>query len=296
MAVTIAAVLVAVALIVPSFVTDRGRPVNSAEAVDVLNRAAVAALGATDEPVAAGQYRFIETHAWSTVFSGYQIFQQENLTQLWVPADPDDPAQEWMIDRRPTGNRVWIVGNEQEAREDGTYTDPSESEVTLRTTAPCGNFYRPGSCPRADGVWQDPTPEFLAGLPRDPAQLYARLQADAPVNDRGSAELFVYAADALRTGLLPADLRAALYQALTRVDGIELTERAVNLDGRAGTAIGVDDGQFRHDIIIDPATGVFIGEREVLTEDLEGAPEGTTMQYTAVTTDVVDAIGALPSR
>jgi len=126
--------------------------------------------------------------------------------------------------------------------------------------------------------------------------LYARLLADAPDHGRGNAELLVYAPDALRTGLVPADLRAALYQTLTRLDGVDLVDRAANLDGRVGTAIGIDDGQFRQDIIIDPATGAFIGEREVLTGDYEGAPDGTTFSFTAVNSAVVDTIGAIPNK
>jgi hypothetical protein len=295
LAVGVAAVLLGIGLFIPSFVTDRNRPINSAEAIGVLNHAAAATLGAVDQPVGSSQYRYVETHAWWTGFSGYQVFQDENLIRTWVPADPADPTKDWMLDRRPTGNRVWIIGDEQQARDDGTFMDALETGVTLQATAPCGNFYAPGSCPRA-GSWQDPTPAFLVGLPRDPAQLYSRLQADAPANDRGSAELFVYAADALRTGLVPADLRAALYQTLTRIDGIELSDHAANLDGRVGTAIGIDDGQFRRDIIIDPGTGTFIGEREVLTDDLDGAPEGTTMSYSAVRTTVVDAIGIVPTH
>ena len=106
----------------------------------------------------------------------------------------------------------------------------------------------------------------------------------------------MYAADALRSGLVPADLRAALYQTLTRLDGVDLVDQAVNLDGRVGTAIGIDDGQFRQDIIIDPTTGAFIGEREVLTGDYEGAPDGTTFSYTAVSTAVVDTIGEIPTK
>lgn len=296
LAVGVAAVLVGVGLVVPSFVMKQNKPVNSAAAISTLNEAAVAALGAVDEPVAAGQYRYIETHAWNTVFSGYNVFQDETISEVWVPAIPDDPDQDWMLDRRPTGNRVWIEGNEEQARDDGTFTDPVTGGITLRATAPCGNFYEPGPCPRTGGSWQDPTPSFLAELPRDPAQLYARLQADAPDNGRGNAELLVYAADALRTGLVPADLRAALYRTLTRLDGVDLVDQAANLDGRVGTAIGIDDGRFRQDIIIDPVTGTFIGEREVLTGDYDNAPEGTTFSHTAVITAVVDTIGAIPTK
>ena len=87
----IAAVLVAIGLLVPSFITKQNKPVNSADAISALNAAAVAALGATDEPVAAGQFRYIETHSWNTVFSGYDIYQDENLSEVWVPAIPDYP-------------------------------------------------------------------------------------------------------------------------------------------------------------------------------------------------------------
>ena len=159
-----------------------------------------------------------------------------------------------MLDRHPTGHRVWIEGTEEQAREDGTSTDPADIGVSLQATAPCGNFYGPGPCPRA-GLWQDPTPSFLAALPRDPAQLYERLQADAPDNGQGQRRAPGVRRGRLRTGLVPADLRAALYQTLTRLDGVDLVDQAVNLDGRVGTAIGIDDGQFRQDIIIDPAPG-----------------------------------------
>ena len=292
----VAAVLVAVGLLLPTFVTRQNKLGNSAEAIAVLNQAAVGALGATDEPVGPGQYRYIETHVWSTVFGGYDIFRDEQLTRIWVPAQPDDPLEKWMIDRHPTGSRVWIEGSEEQARKDGTFLDPQQTGVTLQATAPCGNFYGSRTCPRTDGLWQDPTPSFLAGLPRDPAELLERLQADAPANGRGPTELLVYAADALRTGLVPADLRAALYQALTRLDSVELTEDAVNLDGLTGSAIGMNDGQIRQDIIIDPASGAFIGDREVTTDDLDDAPAGTTLSYTAVTTAVVDAIGVVPQK
>ena len=119
LAVGVAAVLLGIGLFIPSFVTDRNRPINSAEAIGVLNHAAAATLGAVDQPVGSSQYRYVETHAWWTGFSGYQVFQDENLIRTWVPADPADPTKDWMLDRRPTGNRVWIIGDEQQARDDG---------------------------------------------------------------------------------------------------------------------------------------------------------------------------------
>ncbi|MFC0109133.1 hypothetical protein [Kibdelosporangium aridum] len=75
------------------------------------------------------------------------------------------------------------------------------------------------------------------------------------------------AADALRSGLLPAEVRSALYQALTRLRGLELTDSAANLDGHKGIALGIDDGERRREIIVDPGTGAFIGERQILSDE-----------------------------
>lgn len=93
---------------------------------------------------------------------------------------------------------------------------------------------------------------------------------------------------------MPADLRSALYLALTRVDGLTMTPGVADLDGRTGTALGIDDPISRVEIIVDPGTGTFIGERETLRVDADGLPAGTVTSYTSVTTAVVDEAGQLP--
>ncbi len=67
---------------------------------------------------------------------------------------------------------------------------------------------------RASGCWQVPTADFLAALPRDARQLYDRLRADSPADRHRYTGVLTYAIDALQTGLVPADLRAAVYRAL----------------------------------------------------------------------------------
>ncbi len=69
-----------------------------------------------------------------------------------------------------------------------------------------------------------------------------------------------------------------------------MTDEAANLDGRQGVALGMTDpsGQ-TEEIIIDPATGAFIGEREV-------ADHGAVMGFTAVHSGVADEIGVKPTR
>ncbi|HEV2783247.1 MAG TPA: CU044_5270 family protein [Actinophytocola sp.] len=278
-----AAAAVVAALVAGLLVVQTGSaPPRASAAAEALNSAADR-IGASDPPIGPGQYRYVSTHAWwLSMFMleprGFS-YLAENLIEAWVPADQ---RQRWLERRTVTGARKWVRGTEAEARAAGV---PIEE-----APPPSEEWNAPPS-----GGWQRPNEQWLAGLPRDPQQLYDRLAADAPDNDRGDTELLVYAADALRSGLVPADVRAALYRALAKLPGLEITDRLANLDGRTGTAFGMSDGDIRHEIIIDPETGAFIGERETTVRDQDGLTAGTVLAYTSVTTAVVDAAGARPS-
>ncbi|XVS66559.1 CU044_5270 family protein [Actinosynnema sp. CA-299493] len=281
------AVLVAGALVAQTVSFGPPAPA-TAEAVQTLDHAAARALGAVDEPVGPGRYRYVATHAWWMATSSVEgkgfARLTEHLLETWVPADPRD---EWLLRRDVTGNEQWVIGTEEEARAAGLVGGRGLPEGEWR--AACGDFHGESKC--GGGSWQNPTAEWQAGLPTDPAALFDRLRADVPDDDRGDAALVTYAADALRSGLVDKDVRAAIYQALTRIAGLEVTERRANLGGRVGIALGVDDGERRHEIIIDPETGAFIGERQVATDDVEDFEAGTVLGFTSVTTGVVDAIG-----
>ncbi|PSL52177.1 hypothetical protein B0I31_1144 [Saccharothrix carnea] len=286
------AVLVAGTLLVQT-VSFGGPAPATAEAVQTLDRAAAQAIGAVDGPVGPGRYRYVATHAWwmgsTTSMDGREFaWLSEHLQETWAPANPED---EWLLRQEITGNVQWVNSTAEEADAAGVRTDSRWPEGEWR--APCGDFFGGSDC-EDPGSWQKPTAQWQAGLPTDPAALYERLRADAP-DDRGDAALLTYAADALRSGLIGADLRAALYRALTRLPGLEVTERQANLDGRVGIALGVDDGDRRHDIIIDPETGLFLGERQVVTDWLGEFDTGTVVSFTSVTTGVVDTIGTQPA-
>src|SRR5205823_12699838 len=63
-------------------------------------------------------------------------------------------------------------------------------------------------------------------------------------------------ADRLRTGVVPADLRAALYKTAALIPDVTAGDRQATVDCRAGIAIGIPtpDGGTRRDIIIDPTS------------------------------------------
>jgi hypothetical protein len=263
-------------------------------AADSLNSAANK-VNSVDEPLGPGEYRYIATHAWWMSSSPTYSYLAENLLETWVPADE---KQDWLWRRDVTGARKWVVGSEAEAKADGYPVDEAgwpEGEWK----APCGDWYatEEGRKPCASpGGWQTPNAEFMASLPRDPDQLYDRLRSDtAGHGSDENMEMLVYVADLLRSGLVPADLRAALYRALAKVPSLEITEQVANLDGQKGTAYGISADGERDDVIIDPATGQFIGERKVAEEGVDKIPAGTVMEYTSVTTAVVPGMGVRPA-
>lgn len=270
------------------------------------------AIAVSDRPVAQHQYRYVETHAWWLgTFGPHQHLSEHRLRQ-WIPARPECP---WVLERELTGAQTWLTGSAEEAVADG---------FDLRSIAPVGRFSAPygefdtdlgadlddedlGSTlhgqfhsalcapaprPPRRGSWQSPTTEFLQRLPRDPQVLLDRLREDNPGSWFGP---FNAAVTALRTTLVPAELRAAFYRALVALPGVSIDEDVANVDGHASVAIVHDAGRTRTELMVDPVDGQFAGERDTLRADSRcGLRAGTVISSTAVRTAVVDAPGIRP--
>ncbi|KRC61455.1 hypothetical protein ASE14_11340 [Agromyces sp. Root81] len=287
---TVAAGGVIVALVATNVLGFAGwRGGADAAAAAVLHEASVAAIANSDPVVGPGQYLRIDSSAvYGTTVGGsaggasasfLTIVEEE----LYIPADRDD---EWVW-IRPLSSVYETFGPESEeaARLSmEAVTAGMGADYVERLRAPRGEFY--GSPALHD-------PARLDSLPRDPHRLLNQIYTEtAGAGQSPDGEALVWIADTLRTGAVPADLRAAMYEAAAMIPGVTVTEEQANLDGRVGIAIGrleEADGA-RQDLIIDPATGQLIGERRVQTrDDGFGFPAGTTTSWTAVTTSVVDA-------
>lgn len=293
-----AAAVVALAMGLVAIQSGRDQePVVSA--TEALN-AAAENITATDPPVGPGQYRYTATRTWMVGGSGSLTWMSESLDELWVP---QDMAQEWLLRRSSTPGRTeWIRGSAEEAAENGIVLDEPWSHDFR---GPCGDYGADdeGRAPcTAEPTWYMPSPEFFDEMPRDPAALLARLgepvQGTIPVGDEHNGKpttVIDSAVVGLGTGLVPADLRAAIYRAIALMPEVEITEDVANLDGRIGTAFGVtEDGQ-RQELIVDTTTGEFLGERIIATKAIDDIPAGRVYRHTAMTTAVADEIGVPPA-
>ncbi|MBG6192431.1 RNA polymerase sigma-70 factor (ECF subfamily) [Arthrobacter sp. CAN_A212] len=284
----------AAALLVGALVsTDVALPdqqVLNAEAAAVLEDAATASIRTADPVVLPGQYLNIETKALyettSLTADGLEAsWQKTRVEELYIPADITD---EWVLNRGP-------------------YVPSESAPDIVKESARLLPIEEPETYSRLVGVFRGPAGAFSSGeqytiigesptdtsdLPREPQALLNRIYEHT--EGTGSApdeEAFNLIAESLRSGVIPADLRAALYKAAALIPAVDVTDPRAALDGREGIALGrVSAGEnFRDEIIIDPSSGLLIGERVVALKDAPGLPAGTVLSWTSVRTSVVDS-------
>ncbi|MEJ2857090.1 CU044_5270 family protein [Saccharothrix sp. CCNWLW140] len=266
-----------------------------ATAAEVLNRAAESVVGAGDPVLLPGQYRYTRTRDWALAVDdrGDRRFRHlyEGISETWRP---QDWRAEWLSRHTVTGKRQWVEGTEADARAAGIHL---EEPRTTEHRAPCGDFIpqlgESGPCADVAGSWRHPTEAFLTRLTRDPVELHRQLVEAA--GDLPGGPMAV-AADVLATAWVPEDLRAALYQALAKLPDLTVSDRAADLDGRIGIALRAGAGPQVREIVIDPATGRFLGERMIGTQEWEGLPAGTVWSFTSVTIGIADEPGVRPTK
>lgn len=242
----------------------------SAHAAGLLRSAAGQSSAFVNPVPGPGQFLLVHTDAnWlggeATENGGIKTFMTEQRIDVYVPHDPDD---DWVLDREsgPIGSI------------------PGWSETL---SAQDGKFYD-------DTPWTVPwTAADLQAFPRDGQALLDHFDAQYVGGSVSRNEdNFVRITGLLKTGLVPADLRAGLYEALALIPGVTASEQA-NLHGQVGIAIGRTEpvrlGQ-RQEIIIDPDTGLVIGERTVNGWAAFGfGPPGEVTGHTAIDYQIVDS-------
>ncbi|MFD4676035.1 CU044_5270 family protein [Lentzea sp. NPDC058450] len=262
----------------------------------VLDRAANALdVGAVDKVVRPGQYLLRQEHVWSErttntrpdSSTGY-TYRIEQRNSRWIPYDDYDVWQE----SRKVLSTEFVASNLP-----GGAAPPMQAQDTDDGTwfGPCANFFPKSKPPKVCGDRTDwDSPAFYAQMPRDPDLIHATFEAFRQMRGGGSDTAFNYAVQILSAGMMPADLRPHFYRAIAKIPGIVVLDQATTLDGQQGVALGLTTERERRELIIDPATGEFIGERTIAGEQpypLWIKP-GTETYARSITTSVVNGLGA----
>jgi len=294
---TFAGVAVVTVLFLPLAVLTRGVPAShrgwpgSDDVATVLGQMAVAAEREPGPGLRTGEARYLAAERFSLEIvldaqGRNHLLEERMLTEEWVPADP---GADWL-------QRVQGIGppaawdSRANAYGSGDPVPPTE------WVGRCGAYYpTPGEDPcTRPGLWEDPTPAFVAALPQDPRALAGRLCDDAVDNGRDSVQAALeLATEALDRGLLPARVRALLYRALTFLPGLAVTGRRTVLGGRTGIALGIDAGGEALELIIDPLTGGYLGQRRRLTAGRDDLAAGRVIDQTVLTSRTVAGVGGL---
>lgn len=259
-----------------------------------------AAITASPIVVPAGKYLKVVQHAWWPASTGgrdgklYEYLTENHLAS-WIPADTTGI---WQSERSQAATIKWLNSTPEAASAAGV--TPPAPTASGHHSAACGGYYAPtpaDACAQGSwATWGSPTSTWIASLPRDPSALWQILVKDAGQTKWGPAGAFNLALEALNTGVIPADLSAAIYRALAgNLPELSYAENVPNADGVIGDAIGLYSpavNPVRFELIIDPATGQFLGERDTVVADT-GAPDylkaGTVTSWTAIQTGVTAA-------
>jgi RNA polymerase sigma-70 factor (ECF subfamily) len=271
------------ALVLPSVLRA---PSASAEAASLLTRSADA-IHATDPATTPSQWWRIESTG-SYLTTGAEADRAATAS----------PSSTWLVESSRTEYSA-VDGSRPSVFVDSTprvVRRLSGPTSAAQPTFGSGETWTTGLAPTAvPASWQAPSPVWLASLPRDTAALRDRLYADTAGHGRSTdGEAFVYVADLLRSGVVPADLRVALYRVLATVPGVEVTSSLVRLGTGTGVGLGYSeavDGT-RQEIVVDPSDGDLVGERYVAVSALDGIPAGTVTGTTTWTRTLVDEIPA----
>lgn len=259
-------------------------------AASVLESAASATLEFSDPAVGPGQYKFVRTDA---VFAGSGNVEADGPVVAFL----EKSHEELYVPSRRTDDWVWIsctrtpfqtFGPESEALAE-LFGLRGDTSIFRRLAGGAGASGEPLT--GYNNGTRKPSDDYDA-LPRDPQQLLDRIFTfNGRAGQSRDGEALVWIADTLRWGTVPAEVRAALYGAAALIPGVTITDAQATLNGAKGIAIGRVEtaSNIRQDLIIDPTTGQFIGERQVALDSDNGLPAGTTIASTAVTTTIVDA-------
>lgn len=129
--------------------------------------------------------------------------------------------------------------------------------------------------PRAGEITEEPTGTFFwvdsHGLPDDPSRLLATLRSGSIVpRPPGDDQVFLLIGELLAQGDASSALRAALFEAAARLEGIEEVGTIADPLGRDGLAVALDGASLRTQLVFDQDTADLLSI-ELYTIEADGS-------------------------
>lgn len=277
----------------------------SPAAAAVLERAAVASTAYSGSPE--GRYAYTKA---TTLYAGISADNPPftllfpSVRETWVAADGSGRVVETRgepIFPGPRDRRRW-----QEAGAQRPPRTEIDKLVPARQAVPRSVLSADPKDLTLDqlDVFMNSVPQ----LPTDPDRLERIVRAysekkDTPVE----AQMFNQVSSLVHSPAASAELRAAAYRVLARIEGVELEGERRDALGRLGTAIsapagyGGRDAAFnqneRRRLIIEPSTGNVLAEETVLVQRVEwidGSPGGVTGSIVILEQGWRDSLDELP--
>lgn len=123
----------------------------------------------------------------------------------------------------------------------------------------------------------------LAAMPTEPGALLAWVYKDlgglGETAEGRYSTAYTMLGAVLRDNVLPPKVEAALYRAIKRIPGVRL-ERGVDAAGRPALALGrLTEGWLSEQLLIDPKTYTYLGERSVAVKDHTSRGEDGSLTY-----------------
>lgn len=171
---------------------------------------------ATDEPAGGEVYYSLRL----TEIAGGRVIRE---TQVWQPKERTGAWRQQVVDGESIRDGRVVPGPGRVSARPGGRCYPA-FEVTAE------------SCTKP-ATWFNPTPEFLASAPRDPATIASQLHAEAvAVSEELATVLELRQVGVLLSGNgVPADLVHALRQVVAELPGVQVVEGMADPAGATGT-------------------------------------------------------------
>ncbi|MEV0614875.1 CU044_5270 family protein [Nonomuraea sp. NPDC050404] len=247
-----------------------------ANAQDLLKRASAAAAGQEELVPGPGQYVHTKMRVRKNLYTRDKATGKLPLTVVHGNEERWDPAD---------ANRPWLMREQSYAAE-----GPALRHLWDRGVVDI--LHEPSYCPGPRAYAR------LGDWPSDVGQVRAKLVAQVgedPLSQWNELKRLV------KESVVRPSLSAALYRVVAEVDGIELVPEVVDVAGRPGMAVAMDEGGGRRsELIFDRSTYRYLGERTVNVADVrEDTPNGTITQPKGATTGTavlgVELVPSLPA-